>query len=249
VKAIILAGGYATRLHPITLEASKPLLVVAGKPMVDHVLDSVETLQEVDCAYVVTNAKFFPDYVAWASKQRRPFPVVPLNDGTTSNEDRLGAIGDIAFAVNDQQLDEDIIILGGDNLFDFSLQPLRDFQRLVDLPVLGCYDVGRQDLVTLYSEVQLEENVIVSFEEKPAQPKGTLIGILCYSLRKADLGAISQFLQEGNSPDRAGHLIQWLARRHKVAGFPFQGLWFDIGTKAELDRAEQIWLARDTSLP
>jgi len=241
VKALVLAGGYATRLHPVTLEASKPLLKVNGRPIVDYVLDGIETLGDVDTTYVVTNAKFFQDYVEWAKTQQRPFDVVPLSDGTTSNADRLGAIGDIQFAIETQSVDDDLLIVGGDNLFDFSLRPLRELQRAVGRSVLGCYDVGSLDLVSLYSEVHIEKGLVSSFVEKPETPTSPLIGILCYALRRQDVPLVRRYLEEGRGPDKAGHLIQWMRTVTEVAAYVFEGRWIDIGTRAELDKAEKQW--------
>lgn len=244
MDAIVLAGGYATRLHPVTLNSSKPLLEVAGRPIVDHVLDRIEELGEVDRAFVVTNAKFHGDYVAWARYARRPFRVIPLNDGTTSNEDRLGAVGDIRFALDRGGITGDVLVVGGDNLFDFSLRPFRTFQRTLDLPGLGCYEVDRIELVHLYSEVRIESDRVVSFVEKPQKPTSRLIGILCYLFRCDDLNLVHDYLDAGHNPDKAGHLIQWLVTRREVCGYRFTGRWIDIGTSAELERAERLWAGK-----
>ncbi len=245
MKALVLAGGYATRLHPVTLEASKPLLKVNGRPIVDYVLDGIETLGEVDTTYVATNAKFSQDYMEWGKKQQRPFDVVSLNDGTTSNADRLGAIGDIQFAIETQSIDDDLLIVGGDNLFDFSLLPLRNLQRQTGRSVLGCYDMGSLDLVSLYSEVHIEKGLVSSFFEKPDMPTSPLIGILCYALRRQDLPLVRRYLEEGRSPDKAGHLIQWMCTVTELAAYVFEGRWIDIGTRAELEKAEKQWSSRD----
>lgn len=241
MDAIVLAGGYATRLYPVTLNISKPLLQVAGRPIVDRVLDRLEELGEVERTFIVTNEKFFGDYEKWLRGQRRPFKTIPLNDGTTSNEDRLGAVGDIHFALDRGAIDGDVIIVGGDNLFDFDLRPLRTLQRSYNLPALGCYDVGRLDLVSLYSEVRIENNRVVAFTEKPQHPTSTLIGTLCYLFGKPDVRLIHDYLNAGNNPDKAGHLIQWLVTQRQVVGHIFTGRWVDIGTKSELDRAERLW--------
>lgn len=242
MDAIILAGGYATRLYPITLNISKPLLPVAGSPIIDYVLDHVEDLEGVERAFVVTNEKFHRDYVAWLDTQyNRPFEVIPVNDGTTSNHDRLGAVGDIQYAIDHGGIENDAVVIGGDNLFDFSIAPFQMFQREQDAPVLGCYDVERKDLVSLYSEARLDGPWVVDFVEKPEKPKTTLAGILLYYLRAADLPLVKRYIDEGNDPDKAGSFIQWLITVERVAGYPFAGRWIDIGTKAEYERAEQMW--------
>lgn len=246
MDAIVLAGGYATRLHPVTLNISKPLLPVAGRPMVDRVLDRIAEIPEVNRAFIVTNEKFYDDYVEWLDREASPrsFDVIPMNDGTTSNDDRLGAVGDIRFAIDEGGIDDDAIVVGGDNLFDFSLRPFAEFQQRHGLPALGCYDVGDRELVKLYSEAQLDGDRVAAFVEKPADPPTTLIGILCYLLRAADLDLVRRYLDEGHAPDNAGSFIQWLITVEDVVGYPFAGDWLDIGTKVELDRANEMWAGK-----
>ena len=242
MDAIVLAGGYATRLHPITLEMSKPLVPVAGRPMIDYVLDRVEDIPEIDRVFVVTNEKFFADYIQWAkTTTRHQFEIIPLNDGTTSNADRLGAVGDIRFAVREGGIEGDTIVLGGDNLFDFSLTPFRRFQKERNRPALGCYDVGDLELVKRYSEARLDGDIVREFVEKPPHPHSTLIGILCYLLRGEDLPLLDEYVDGDNDSDKAGSFIQWLITREEVVGYPFSGNWIDIGTKDQLDRAEHVW--------
>ena len=241
MDAIVLAGGYATRLHPITLNISKPLLPVAGRNMIDYVLDAVETLEEVKRVFVVSNEKFHQDYVAWLPTQKRPFRIIPLNDRTTSNDDRLGAVGDIRFGIDEGGIDDDLIILGGDNLFDFGLKDFREFQKKMDMPALACYNVGSKELVSLYSEARITDGVLTDFVEKPEEPQTTLAGILCYLLRRDDLGLVGKFLDDGNPADKAGSFIQWLITQRSVAGFELAGTWLDIGTHEEYERAEALW--------
>jgi len=112
------------------------------------------------------------------------------------------------------------------------------------MPGLGCYDVHRLELVSLYSEAHVRDSRITSFVEKPKEPRSTLIGILCYLLRKDDVKLVHAYLDEGHNPDKAGHLIQWLITQRQVCGYTFSGVWIDIGTKAELERAEKLWAAR-----
>ena len=126
MKAIILAGGYATRLRPLTTDLSKCLLPIGGRPMVDWILDRVEEVEEIDGVHVVTNSRFARDFEHWAMSKRG---VTVHDDGTTSNDDRLGAIGDVAFTLDRAAIDADLIVIAGDNLFDYSLQDYIHFWR------------------------------------------------------------------------------------------------------------------------
>jgi glucose-1-phosphate thymidylyltransferase len=124
VKAIILAGGYATRLQPLTEDLSKCLLPVGGRPMVDWILDSLRAVAEIDDVHLVTNHRFAPDFERWARTREG---ITVHDDGTTSNEDRLGAMGDVAFTLERAGVDDDVLVVAGDNLFDYALADFTAF--------------------------------------------------------------------------------------------------------------------------
>ena len=242
MDVIILAGGYATRLRPLTLNMSKPLLKVAGRPIVDYLLDKVDELDGVERVFVVGNEKFHEDYEEWVKDhQHHSYEVIPLNDSTTSNEDRLGAVGDIRFGIEKGGITDDCMVLGGDNLFDFSLAQARAFQKKMDMPAIVCFDVERKDLVSLYSEARITDGIVTDFVEKPPEPETTLAGVLIYLLRAKDLNLVGEYLDEGNGADNAGSFIQWLVQKTSVAGYAVSGRWLDIGTKEEYDRANAMW--------
>ena len=155
MKAIVLAAGYATRLYPLTLSTPKPLLPVAGKPMIEHVLERLAPLSGLDRIYVVTNAKFAGHFQRWntgASASR--FPISVINDGTTDDANKLGAIGDIQFVLTQQSVDDDVIVVAGDNLFSDSLAGFGEFCRRQNAPVLALYDVGDLQNLTGTQTVQ-----------------------------------------------------------------------------------------------
>jgi len=245
MKVLILAAGYATRLYPLTLTQPKPLLPVAGKPMIEHVLDNLTGLPGLDGVYVVTNAKFAGHFQRWAdhyraNKQRVELTVV--NDGSTDDRNKLGAIGDLHFSLRQHGIDDDLIVVAGDNLFD---QGLADFGRLGlarKAPILGVYDVGDLELVRKYNSITLgPDGRITFFEEKPAHPTSTLSGIALYYYPRAVLPLVQQYVAEGNNPDQPGRLIQWLYPRLPVYTWPVPGRWFDIGSKEQLEEANRIF--------
>src|ERR1051325_1447072 len=245
MKVLILAAGYATRLYPLTLTQPKPLLPVAGKPMIEYVLDNLAPIGGIDRIYVVSNAKFAALFQTWseqyrATKAKLNFTVV--NDGSTDDSNKLGAIGDINFVLSSQQVDDDLIIVAGDNLFS---QPLTDFGRFCrekNAPVLAVYDVKDLEQIKKYNAITLDgEGRITFFEEKPKQPSSTITGIALYYYPRSVLPLIKQYIVEGNNPDQPGRFIQWLYPRLPVYTWRVPGLWYDIGSKETLEEANRIF--------
>src|SRR5262252_8029566 len=250
MKVIILAAGYATRLYPLTLTRPKPLLPVAGKPMVEYVLDNLASIGGIDRIYVVTNAKFAEQFQQWsndyhAKKAKLNFTVV--NDGSTDDTNKLGAIGDIHYVLTTQKVDDDIIVVAGDNLFSEKLPGFGEFCRQKKAPVLALYDVGNLEEIKKYNAITLDgEGRITFFEEKPKNPTSTLTGIALYYYPKATLKLIHQYMAEKNNPDQPGRLIQWLYPRTPVYTWKVPGIWYDIGSKETLEEANRIFAKRSS---
>jgi len=245
MKLIILAAGYATRLYPLTLTRPKPLLDVAGKPMLEHVLDNLRTIPYIDHAYIVTNAKFADHFKTWADSYRPQglhFSFTIINDGSTDDSNKLGAIGDTHLVLTKSGIDDEIIIVGGDNLFSDDLQEFGEFCRMKSAPVLGVYDVGDLDEIKKYNAIDIDETgQIKFFEEKPAQPKSTLTGIALYYYPKSVLPLVDQYISEGNNPDQPGRLVQWMYTRVPFYTWTVPGTWFDVGSKETLEEANRVF--------
>jgi len=245
VKLIVLAAGYATRLYPLTLNQPKPLLPVAGKPMMEHVLDNLMPLDELDGIYIVTNAKFAGHFERWASEYKTGNTVRQIeiiNDQSTDDSSKLGAIGDMSLVIEDARISDDIIVVGGDNLFSESLGGFGDFCRERNAPVTGVYDVGDLNEIKKYNSIEIDDqDRITFFEEKPAQPKSTLTGIALYYYPKSVLPLIRQYIAEGNNPDQPGRLVQWLYPRTPFYVWRVPGIWFDVGSKETLEEANRIF--------
>ncbi|HEX3253513.1 MAG TPA: nucleotidyltransferase family protein [Pyrinomonadaceae bacterium] len=245
MKLIILAAGYATRLYPLTLNQPKPLLPVAGKPMLEHVLDNVRTIEAIDQAYVVTNAKFVNHFQKWADGYQRPnlnFSFTIVNDHSTDDSNKLGAIGDLHLVLTTFNIDDDIIVVGGDNLFSNDLREFGEYCQQVNAPVTGVYDVGDLEQIKKYNAIEIDENNrITYFEEKPKEPKSTLTGIALYFYPKSVLPLIYQYIAEGNNPDQPGRLVQWLYPRAPFYVWKVPGLWFDVGSIETLEEANRVF--------
>jgi glucose-1-phosphate thymidylyltransferase len=241
VKALVLAAGYATRLYPLTRDRPKALLEVGGRPMLDRVLDSIEAIGGLDGEIVVTNAKFAPQFQAWAAA----WPgVVVVDDGTTSEDDRLGAIGDIGFVLERLPLDEDLVVVAGDNLFGCDLGGFGRYVREVDAPVLAVRDVGDLGEMHKYNQVEVDaQGRITFFEEKPARATSTLMGVALYFYPRRTLPLVGRYLAEGNNPDQPGRLIEWLYRREDVYTWRLPGSWYDIGSHETLADADAVFAA------
>lgn len=246
MKVIILAAGYATRLYPLTLTQPKPLLPVAGQPMVEYVLDNLAPIGGIDRIYVVTNNKFAGHFQKWAdhysaTKAKLNFTIV--NDGSTDDTNKLGAIGDINFVLKTQNVDDDVIVVAGDNLFSKKLDGFGQFCREKNAPVLATYDVGNLEEIKKYNSISLDgQGRITFFEEKPKNPTSTLTGIALYYYPKQTIPLIRQYIAEGNNPDQPGRLIQWLYPRTPVYTWKVPGIWYDIGSKETLEEANRIFV-------
>lgn len=238
MKALVLAAGYATRLYPLTRDKPKALLEVGGKPMLDYVLARLQEM-DVEDTIVVTNAKFAPHFEEWA---RTKNDVTVVNDGTTSNDDRLGAIGDIGFVVEQRGIDDDLVVVAGDNLFAEDVSGFARYGREVEAPVIAVHDIGDLLLMHEYNQIEIDsEGRIVFFEEKPAQARTTLAGVALYYYPASALPLVRRYLAEGNNPDQPGRLIQWLYPRTAVYTWRLPGEWYDIGSAETLREADRIF--------
>ena len=246
MNILILAAGYATRLYPLTENKAKPLLDVAGKPMMEWVIDNLAPIDGIEKVYVVTNNKFAADFQAWADEYNRTHAKLAfeiINDGSTSDADKLGAIGDLNLVISRANLaSSDLIVVAGDNLFNQSLEDFGKFCREKNQPVLGVYDVGSLEQAKKYGVVAVDaEGTITSFEEKPAEPKSTLIGIALYYYPGATVASVATYLAAGNNPDQPGRFVQWLYPRTPVQTWQVPGTWFDVGSKETLEEANAIF--------
>jgi glucose-1-phosphate thymidylyltransferase len=240
MRALILAAGYATRLRPLTDTIPKQLLPVGGRPMVDWILERIAETS-ADEIHLVTNARFAPDFERWAADK----DVHVHNDGTTSNEDRLGAIGDIHFV----GLDDDLLAIAGDNLFDYSLADYESYWRAKGGSCVAVHDVGDRELAKQYGIVELDpSDRITNFVEKPADPPSTLCATATYLYHRDHAALVATYLEEGNPPDQPGNFVAWLHKREPVYAYRLPGEWYDIGDQAQLLEADNR-MRRRTGLP
>jgi glucose-1-phosphate thymidylyltransferase len=246
MKALILAAGYATRLYPLTLEKPKPLLKVGSKTIADRLVEKVEATSEIDRIYVVTNQKFSSHFEKWAKAGSYKIKIRVINDRTLTNETRLGAVGDMALVMKEAQVSDDVLVLGGDNLFEFDLKSFIEFARSKGGNAVALRDVGDLQEAKRYGIVTLnDEQKVTEFVEKPKDPKSTLAAMCVYYLRMEKLGLLKRYIDAGNNKDQPGYYISWLSENDIVYGYKIKGEWFDIGDKRLLKLADKVYTKKE----
>jgi glucose-1-phosphate thymidylyltransferase len=217
VKAIILAAGYATRLYPLTKEKPKPLLMVGKKTIIDYLIQRLGDIKEIDAVYIVTNQKFYGVFGDWLRLAKSTKEIIIENDGSTTNENRLGAIGDIRLVFERRKIDDDIIVVAGDNMFNWGLKDFADFaKKEPDTFTIGAYDIGDRKKAGIYGIVEIDEKgEMVNFVEKPQEAPSSLIATGIYYFPKGKLGLIGQFLKVGNEKTRPAISYSGCARNRK----------------------------------
>ena len=242
MKVIILAAGYATRLYPLTVDTPKCLLTVAGKTILDAICGKINEAKDVDEIIIVSNARFYEKFLAWQRTAKYRTAVRVLNDGTTSPDNRLGAIGDLNFTLDGCKISGDILMMASDNLFDAGLGAFIDFARAKNAPATGLHDIGDpMKAAGKYGVLETDASGrVVSIEEKPAKPRSSFIGMGIYFFPGRTLPLVKEYLASPEAQDAPGHYLKWLTAREKLYGFIFKGMWYDIGDLKALEEADQL---------
>ncbi len=243
MKCILLCAGYATRLYPLTENYPKALLEIEdGKPLLNYTMEQIDVLDEIDEVFLITNERFQDCFQEWVNGLNIRKPITIINDHTKNNDDRLGAIGDIQYTINSQNIYDDVFIILGDNLFDFDLKQLLDFYHEKEAPVVGGQYENDRDLLTRLGVIEADENYkIVGFQEKPSTPKGNIKSFGIYLYPKHVISVLKQYLEEGNKPDAPGYFLSYLYQKEPVYVFPFDGNWFDVGNHEALEEVRALY--------
>ena len=249
MKAILLCAGYATRLYPLTKDCPKHLLEVGGKSILSHVVDRIACLP-LDEMYIVTNDKFCSHFEKWRNDAYDlPVPIKVLNDGTLSNDDRLGSIGDVDFAIQTEKIDDDLLIVNADNLFTFDIKLI--YARFNDKKnLIACYDVKSNDEARKMGIPTTDSNGrITSFVEKPENPFSTEVAIGIYFYSKAAVRMIRDYVSElakrNLKADTTGDFVEWISSKLPVYTHTFDSendVWIDIGTPETYEDARRCGL-------
>lgn len=240
MKCLILAAGYATRLYPLTENFPKPLLQVGEKTILDWLIEDINTANPVDEYIVITNRKFAQHFENWAAAHTLPITV--LDDGTSTNETRLGAVCDIQYAIDKLHLNDDLLIIAGDNLLDFSLTSfLRYAQEKGTSCTMRYYEPDENKLHKCgVSEIDGQERLL-SLEEKPAVPKSHWCTPPFYFYTKADAARIREAIADGCGTDAPGSLVAWMCRRSVMHSMQMPGSRYDIGNLESYETVQKSY--------
>ncbi len=229
MKAVVLAGGYATRLWPITETRPKMFLPVGENTVIDEIFEDFEADDRVDEVFVSTNERFADTFADYLDDSPFEKPTLSVEE-TVEEDEKFGVVGALAQLVDREAVEDDLIVVAGDNMISFDLADFADFFESHGTPTLAAYDVGDRERAKSYGLVQLDGDEVVDFQEKPDDPKTTLVSIACYAFPAETLPDLSTYLEEGKNPDEPGWFLQWLQNRGSVHAYTFDGAWFDIGT-------------------
>ncbi len=240
MKAIILVAGYATRLYPLTLNTPKALLPVAGKPIIDYITDEIDTIDEIDEIYVISNHKFADDFYEW-SKKKKNKKITVIDDGTTTEENRKGAIGDILFTIKEKNIDDDLIVIAGDNFFTFKLIDYYNYFKNIKKDCVCVKELEDREMLRHFGVAVLDkDNKVIDFEEKRENPKSNKVVYAAYIYKRDTIPLFAKYARQENKLDAPGYFIQWLFKVKELYAYEIiTGDCFDIGTHKAYDEIKQ----------
>ena len=229
MKAVVLAGGYATRLWPITRHRPKMFLPLGETTIIDRLYDDLERDDRIGATYVSTNERFAPAFEEHLADGPWDKPRLSV-ERTREEGEKFGVVGALEELIARESIDDDLLVLSGDNVIDFELGAFLDrFDRRY-APTIAVHDVGDRERAASYGVVELDDDRVVAFREKPDEPEGTLVSTGCYAFPRDTLALIIEYLEAGNDPDEPGWFVSWLHSRVPTYAFAFEGDWFDVGT-------------------
>ncbi|MFP4374739.1 MAG: nucleotidyltransferase family protein [Spirochaetaceae bacterium] len=246
MTAIILAAGYATRLYPLTRDVPKPLLDIGGRSILDRIVDNVRRVAGVRRLVVVTNARFASHFERWRERRFGAGGGVEIvNDGSTSNANRIGALTDLHLAVEKADVEGDALVLAGDNLFDFELADFAAFFREAGCDCITAHELSEVEQLRRTGVAELaEDGRLLHFAEKPAEPRSTWAVPPFYAYTRRTLRErLPAYLAQGGECDAPGSFLPWLIERTPVYAFRFEGARYDIGNRESYDRVARLFAA------
>lgn len=239
MKSLILAAGYATRLYPLTKNFPKPLLEVGGKTILDRLVESVDQIADVTQHIVISNATFYEHFQKWQKESNYDKEIVVLNDGTTTNENRLGAVKDILFAIEQLNIDEDLLVLAGDNVVKFSFADFVAYAKDKNTSCITCHEEPSIAALQKTGVLEADANFrVIAMHEKPANPPSHYAVPPFYYYKRSDLPLVKTALEHGCGYDAPGNLAAWLCQQTPVHAWILNGPRYDIGDIAAYEHAQ-----------
>ncbi len=238
MDVLILCGGFAKRLEPISLFIPKHLLPIRGRPILDYILEDVSTLGAGNVV-IATNRKFSDQFEYWVAHRKASGAADSLQlviEPTINNDHKFGAIRGIDYAIKAARLNDDLLVIAGDNFYDFSLSEMVNYFNKVRKPTICAYDISSIEDAKRFGVLSTENGIVKKFLEKPENPDSTLISTGIYLFPRELLGEFAEYLKEGNNPDAPGYLIQHFIKNHEVHAVIPKGKWYDIGTLDSYNR-------------
>ena len=232
MKCLILAAGYATRLYPLTENFPKPLLKVGEKSILDWLVDDLVETTDIDELVVISNHKFATHFEEWknSKEKTRFYEITVIDDGTSTNESRLGAVKDIQLAVEKLKLTDDLLVMAGDNVLDFSLSKFVEFAKKKGTSCVMCHEENELKKQQKTAIITVNKNDLITFyEEKPKEPKGNLAVPPFYCYRSVDVKRIQEALDSGCGYDAPGSFAAWLSKQTPMHAYKMPGKRYDIG--------------------
>ena len=246
MKCILLCAGYATRLFPLTKNYPKALLSIGDRPLLDYILDEVNTIDEVDKIFVVTNDRYYKHFLSWKNDKESSKEIKIINDGTTSNDDRLGAIGDIMYVINKENIDDDLLIIAGDNLFTYKLLDVINYYHEKKKSIVCAKVMDDIERLKSFAVARVDDNgKILDLVEKPENPESNLAVYATYVYPKEILSYFEKYKTDGNNMDSPGHFPQYLYKLEDIYAYPFNGDCFDVGTHETLKQVNELYKTKN----
>lgn len=244
MKCLILAAGYATRLYPLTENFPKPLLQVGEKSILDWLVDDLAATTDIDEFVVISNHKFAHHFEAWKAGKTmaRPCRITVVDDGTSTNETRLGAVKDIQLAVDKLNLTDDLLVMAGDNVLDFSLSRFVEFAKEKNTSCVMCHEENELKKQQKTAIITIDADALItSYEEKPQQPRGNLAVPPFYYYRACDVKRIPEALKDGCGYDAPGSFAAWLSKQAAMHAYRMPGKRYDIGDISSYEHVKSIF--------
>ncbi|MDE1851573.1 MAG: nucleotidyltransferase family protein [Candidatus Micrarchaeota archaeon] len=247
MEALVLCGGFATRLEPITLFVPKPLLPIGGRPILDYTVDKI---RDANIGRIIfsTNQKFSDQFSYWIDHRKSSGvdnPIELVVEPTNHEGEKFGAIKGINYTIDKAGIKDDLLIVAGDNFYKFGLGKVIEHFNKTRKPTVALYDLKSLEDATRFGVVTIKDDVLTGFQEKPKEPKSTMVSTGIYLFPKEMLGKFAEYIKNGNNPDAPGYFLQWLISNNEIHGVVYEDNWFDIGTLDTYKKVFEQYLDRD----